>query len=333
MFGRAVPTPNPMKLKLVAEEAAPTYTTARGHCRPFGATPGPGGVNFAVFSRHAQRIDLVLFKEGREDPIAEIPLDPRTNKTGDVWHIFVHGLEADVLYGYRVHGPHAPKAGHRFDSKAIVLDPYALAISGGHRWGQPEVPHGIANGRLTRRGRLVFDDFDWEGDVPLATPLAETVIYELHVRGYTRHPSSGSAHPGTFLGLCDKIPHLMIGLRKKYFAVCREQFVNRVSWHGVKVGEPDWTGQSRTLAFHLHGWRGRPHWYVLFNAHWEWQKFQLPPHDGQWRWKRLVERTCGRRTTSLRRRTRCRCVRATSTPPPHGPPSCSLRTESLSHKV
>jgi glycogen operon protein len=641
-----------------------TFVTGRGHCRPFGATPRPGGVNFAVFSRHAERVHLVLFREGREEPIAEIGLDPQVNKTGDVWHIFVAGLRPDILYGYRVFGPQNAKAGHRFNSKSVVLDPYALAISGGSRWGAPDIPHGQKDGRLTRRGRLVCEEFDWEGDVPLATPLRQTVIYELHVRGYTRHPSSDVQHPGTFLGLCEKIPHLkslgvtavqlmpvlefdelehsrvnpvsgevlknywgyspvsffapkasyavrpgqqlrefkemvkafhhagievildvvynhtcegnehgptvsfrgldnaiyysldkegryfnfsgcgntlncnhplvrdliidsltylvaechidgfrfdlasilgrgpngkvledpplihhiaeqpvlagtkliaeawdaagltqlgkfpawgrwaelngwfrddvrrflrsdpgaaasvakricgsidlygdssrhpyhsvnfvtchdgftmydltsydrkrneangesnrdgcdwnhssayghegptqspqinalrqrqmrnfftllmisqgvpfilqgdefgrtqegnnnaycqdnelswvdwnlaeknagllrftrmMIALRKKYFALSREQFVNRVSWHGAQVGDPDWTGQKRTLAFQLHGWHAQPDVYVLFNAHWEWQKFCLPPHDGQWRWKRLVD--------------------------------------------
>jgi glycogen operon protein len=189
-----------------AHPSAPA--TSRGHCLPFGASPRPGGVNFAVFSRHAQGVHLVLFREGQEEPVAEIPLDPTVNKTGDVWHVFVHGLGPDFLYGYRVHGPSAPKAGHRFQPRAVVLDPYALAVSGGGRWGQPDVPHGRGDGRLTRRGRLVFDEFDWEDDVPPATPLAQTVVYELHVRGYTRHPSSGVRHPGTFLGLCEKIPHL-----------------------------------------------------------------------------------------------------------------------------
>jgi glycogen operon protein len=81
----------------------------------------------------------------------------------------------------------------------------------------------------------------------------------------------------------------MIALRKRHFALSREQFVNRVSWHGTKVGDPDWTGQQRVLAFQLHGWHGRPDLYVIFNSHWEWQKFQLPPCDGRWRWKRLVD--------------------------------------------
>jgi glycogen operon protein len=181
--------------------------TSRGHCRPFGATPRPGGVNFAVFSRHAQRLDLVLFREGQERPFAEFALDPARHRTGDVWHVFVHGLKAGALYGYRAHGPLVPKAGHRFDARAVVLDPYALEVSGGQRWGAPDVPH-EGNGRLTRRGRLVVEEFDWQDDVPPATPLAQTVLYELHVRGYTRHPSSAARHPGTFLGLCEMIPHL-----------------------------------------------------------------------------------------------------------------------------
>ena len=137
-----------------------------------------------------------------------MPLDPTRNRTGDVWHIFVHDLAPDIQYGYRVFGPVSQKDGHRFNSKAIVLDPYAPAISGGQRWGIPEVPHGHSEGRLTRRGRLVMDEFDWEDDVPPAVPLRQTVIYELHVRGYTIHPSSGVRQPGTFLGLCEKIAHL-----------------------------------------------------------------------------------------------------------------------------
>ena len=191
----------------VATDAS-TFLTDRGHCRPFGATPGPSGVNFAVVSRHAHSVHLVLFKEGCEEPLAELPLDPTINRTGDVWHIFVHDLTPDLLYGYRVSGPFSPKSRHRFDSRAIVLDPYALSISGGQHWGAPDVPHGKSGGRLTRRGQLVIDEFDWEDDVAPATPLAQTILYELHVRGYTRHPSSGVAHPGTFLGLCEKIPHL-----------------------------------------------------------------------------------------------------------------------------
>ncbi|HXG11667.1 MAG TPA: glycogen debranching protein GlgX [Gemmataceae bacterium] len=192
--------------------------TARGRPVPFGASQRQGGINFAVFSRHAQSVHLVLFKEGYEEPVAEIPLDPVVNKTGDVWHILVFGLPPDILYGYRVDGVFNPRLGHRFNPDVVLLDPYARALSGGATWGVPDVPHAYLNGngngkgrphgRLSRRCRLVFDDFDWEGDVPPNTPLGETIIYELHVRGYTRHPSSGVKHPGTFLGLCEKIPYL-----------------------------------------------------------------------------------------------------------------------------
>src|SRR5262249_40568259 len=82
---------------------------------------------------------------------------------------------------------------------------------------------------------------------------------------------------------------LLIALRRRHFALGREQFVNRVTWHGTKPGDPDWTGQKRVLAFQLHGGAGRPHFFVLFNAHWEWQKIFLPPVDGQWRWRRLLD--------------------------------------------
>jgi glycogen operon protein len=184
----------------------PTLRTTRGQCQPFGASVLPGGINFAVFSRHADRVDLVLFQEGREEPWAEISLDPVLNRTGDVWHIFIHGLGPGTLYGYRVHGPFAPKAGQRFNPRVVVLDPYARALSGGHRWGIPDVT--AAGQRLARHGRVIAEDFDWLDDAPPNTPLARTVLYELHVRGYTRHPSSGVRHPGTFLGLAEKIPHL-----------------------------------------------------------------------------------------------------------------------------
>ena len=184
------------------------FITARGQCRPFGATLRANGVNFAVFSRHATALSLVLFKQGVEAPVAEIALNPTINKTGDVWHIFVFDLPLDLLYGYRVSGPFVTKTGHRYNNKVVVLDPYVRSISGGAVWGTHDATRDGKPGHLSRHGRLDPDDFDWEGDVPLSTPMGQTVIYELHVRGYTRHPSSGVKNPGTFLGLCEKIPHL-----------------------------------------------------------------------------------------------------------------------------
>src|SRR5262249_28447764 len=141
MSDRVATALSPVKVEAAAgngQGALPlVYPTTRGHCRPFGATPRPGGVNFAVFSRHAHAVTLVIFKEGQEAPLAEIPLDPAFNRTGDVWHIFVYGLGPEVLYGYRVHGPFDPKAGHRFNPWAVLLDPYAVTLSGGHPRGPP----------------------------------------------------------------------------------------------------------------------------------------------------------------------------------------------------
>ena len=191
------------------EQSPPVFTTARGHCRPFGATVEPSGVNFALFSRHAERVNLLLYRENTLEPIAEISLDPSTNKTGDVWHIFIADLPLDILYAYRVFGPFAPAEGPSLRSQgdragSLRASPKRRPCLGhaGH------LPTKARTGHPTRRCRIVSGEFDWEGDVPLRTPMSRTVIYELHVRGYTCHPSSKVAHPGTFLGLCEKIPHL-----------------------------------------------------------------------------------------------------------------------------
>src|SRR6185436_12811057 len=109
---------------------------------------------------------------------------------------------------YRLAGPFNPAAGHRFEPRSIVVDPYARALSGGHTWGVAEKVPGQMDGIPARRGRLIFDEFDWGNDSPPRTPLSDSILYELHVRGYTQHPSSGVTQPGTFLGLCEKIPHL-----------------------------------------------------------------------------------------------------------------------------
>ncbi len=173
-----------------------------GRPLPLGATRCAGGVNFAFFSRHGQRAAVLLFVPDG-DPL-EIPLDPRVNRTGDVWHVFVPDLSPATEYVLRVAGPWEPQgAGHRFDGGRLLVDPYARHLTGGERWGDPGPGHGFA-----RRCRLVENSYDWEGDRPLGTPLADTVIYELHVRGFTIHPSSGVAHPGTYRGLVEKIPYL-----------------------------------------------------------------------------------------------------------------------------
>src|SRR4051794_13933404 len=116
LIGRAAATQD-------AAQAAAALRTSRGYARPFGATVWADGVNFAVFSRHAHAVQLVLFEEGADEPFAELNLDPADNRTGDVWHVFVHQLAPGVLYGYRVNGPFSPRAGHRFNPRTVLLDP------------------------------------------------------------------------------------------------------------------------------------------------------------------------------------------------------------------
>src|SRR5262245_11297345 len=120
MLGKAVPLATPGHSRTVASthDMRSGLALSRGTCRPLGATVRGDGVNFAVFSRHAQAVHLVLFEEGHDEPFAEVPLEHRT---GDVWHAFVHQLKPGVVYGYRVQGPFAPRAGHRFNSRAILL--------------------------------------------------------------------------------------------------------------------------------------------------------------------------------------------------------------------
>jgi glycogen operon protein len=146
----------------------------------------------------------VLFRKGDTQPLVEIPFLPQF-RIGNVCAMVVFGLNAEEIeYGYRMDGPFEPVAGQRFDRTKILLDPYARAIGGRDVWGA--TPNW--DEAYQHRARLVFDDFDWQGDRPLETPMEDLVVYELHVRGFTRHASSGVKFPGTFAGLREKIPYL-----------------------------------------------------------------------------------------------------------------------------
>jgi glycogen operon protein len=182
------------------------FAVLRGHPLPFGATRLHGGVNFSVFSRHATGITLVLFAPGDPEPLLELPLDAELHRTGDVWHVFVQGLTPGFEYGYRAEreGEKASPL-HRFDPAEVLLDPYAKALSGPSLWRGASRE---ASRAAAWRGLLVDESFDWGFDRPLKRHLADTIIYEMHVRGFTRHPSSGVAHPGTYRGVIDKIPYL-----------------------------------------------------------------------------------------------------------------------------
>jgi isoamylase len=179
------------------------YALRIGKPFPFGASLVPGGVNFSIFSRYATACTLVLFKKGAMEPMIEIPF-PAEFRVGNVFTMIVFNLDyEDLEYGFRMEGAQRPHEGHRFDPGAILLDPYARAVGGRDVWGDSR-----PNDVFPFRGRLVFDDFDWEADRPLELPIEDLVIYEMHVRGFTRHPSSGVKHPGTFAAIREKIPYL-----------------------------------------------------------------------------------------------------------------------------
>jgi glycogen operon protein len=178
-------------------------TTARGRCLPLGATVVPDGVNFAVLSRNGTAVWLVLHALDGDDLIAEVKLDPSRNRTGNHWHVLVGGLPPAFRYGWRVDGPRS--TGDRFNPSLVLLDPAATAISDGTVWGES-----LTDGqrRPTRRSLFFRRPYHWREDVPPRTPLEDSVIYEMHVRGFTCHPTSGVARPGTFAGLIEKIPYL-----------------------------------------------------------------------------------------------------------------------------
>lgn len=178
---------------------------------PFGATILPDGINFAIFSRHAVQVSLVFFKTGQEKPVAELPLDPKVNRTGEVWHILIHDLDQSLRYGYRMSGPYDPKGeGHWYLSDNILIDPYAKALTGGSDWGAEYHRKGKTKplSSFQRRCCLVEDHFDWDGDRPLNIPLKDSIIYEMHVRGFTQNKNSTVKHGGTYAGIVEKIPYL-----------------------------------------------------------------------------------------------------------------------------
>ncbi|HVP29362.1 MAG TPA: glycogen debranching protein GlgX [Myxococcota bacterium] len=184
----------------------------RGASAPLGASVQPGGVNFSLFSKHATCVELLLFdREDAAQPSRTIALDAARHRTYHYWHVFVPGLEAGQLYGYRVHGPFEPQRGLRFDPQKLLLDPYALEVVVPEAYTRAAASAAGDDTAIAMKG-VVADArrYDWEGDRPLQRPRAETVVYELHVRGFTRHPSSGVApgEAGTYAGLIGKIPYL-----------------------------------------------------------------------------------------------------------------------------
>ncbi len=179
---------------------------------PIGATLIDGGVNFSVFSKNSHKLELLLFEDKDATKASlTIILDPKVNRTGFYWHVFVPGLKAGQIYGFRAHGPYKPKQGHRFDHEKLLLDPYSKLVV---------TPKNYSRKRAKLRGdnidasmkSVVVDPskYDWEGDQHPRHPFSKTIIYEVHVAGFTKNPNSGLSAKtrGTYAGFIEKIPYL-----------------------------------------------------------------------------------------------------------------------------
>jgi len=167
------------------------------HPLPYGAILHDGGVQFVVFSRSATAMRVLLYSRIDDmEPSEIVDFDPDLNRWGDLWSLFVPGLKAGQLYHFHADGPFDPNHGQRFDSQARLLDPYAKALAGNF------MP---AEDGIVRPPRCVVvdDEFDWQGDRHLRRSLGESVIYEMHVRGFTRSSSSNVEHPGTYYGVIE----------------------------------------------------------------------------------------------------------------------------------
>lgn len=198
------------------------FSVKPGTPLPLGARPVAEGVNFSVFSRNAEAMILAIYATPQDgEPILEFRLDPRMNRTGDIWHVLVHGLKAGALYLWRADGPYIPQKGLRYNVHKALLDPYAKALTGNFVWEleaaraydpkSPDLDLSFSDEDDAARMPkciVVADEFDWRGDRPLNYPLRHCVIYEAHVRGLSLHPSAKVEHPGTFRGVVESIPYL-----------------------------------------------------------------------------------------------------------------------------
>ena len=183
-----------------------------GHSSPIGATVVDGGVNFSLFSRSATGVELLLFdRDDDARPARVLRLDPAANLTYHYWHVCVPGVQPGQLYGYRVAGPSNPAHRMRFDPAKVLLDPYGRGVVVPQNYSR-DAACKAGDNTATAMKSVVVDvhTYDWEGDTPLQRPSSRTIVYEMHMRGFTRHPSSGVTEQtrGTFAGLIEKIPYL-----------------------------------------------------------------------------------------------------------------------------
>jgi isoamylase len=167
-------------------------STGAGKSHPLGATLSDGGANFSIYSRNASAVELLFFD--REDsalPSRVINLDPYTNRTYHYWHCFIPHVEHGQIYAYRVEGTFCPATGLRFDPSKLLLDPYGRRVIVPGNYNRQAAVNPGDNAACAMKNMVVdLSSYDWENDQPLRTPSARTIIYEMHVAGFTRHPSS-----------------------------------------------------------------------------------------------------------------------------------------------
>ena len=215
------------------------------HMLPYGAVVHENGVQFVVFSRNATEMRLLLYNDVDDlNPSDTIEFDPSENRWGDIWSVFVPNVGPGQLYHFQANGPFDPTAGMRFDPKARLIDPYAKALTGEFQPGK--------DGIIRPPKCVVVDDhFDWEGDRHLNYDLSESIIYEMHVRGFTQHESSNVEHPGTYLGVIEKIPYLQsLGVTAVELMPVHEFPIRGTD--GQKLERPNYWGYDSMAFFSPH---------------------------------------------------------------------------------
>lgn len=243
----------PRELHAYISEISERADVQAGSPLPLGTLERGGGVNFAVFSRHATRVRLELYDHPDDAvPGRVIDLDSARHRTGDIWHAWVQGIGPGQLYAYRMDGPYEPSQGHRFNVDRLLLDPFATAISRLPAWDftsargyDPSAPEpdlarsAVDNSTSMPKCVFVNEPFEWQGDQPPRHPWSQTAIYEVHVRGFTIHPSSGVEHPGTYRGLIEKIAYFKeLGVTALELMPVQEFNENSVTRRNPQTGQP-----------------------------------------------------------------------------------------------
>jgi glycogen operon protein len=182
----------------VAEPVA-AFRMLIGTPHPPGATVGAGGVNFSLFSANASSVTLRLFaRHDDTEPLASFTLDGENHRTFHFWHCFIEGAAPGMFYVFHVDGPASTDQGHRFNASKALIDPYGKGVSKTLWRRQDAVGPGDNLATSLRSAVIDLDPYDWEGDAHPRIPMAETIVYEMHVGGFTRHPTAGVAAPGSF---------------------------------------------------------------------------------------------------------------------------------------